>query len=581
MSYKAIYRRFRPETFDDLVGQDNVVRILKNQVKSNNIAHAYLFSGIRGTGKTSAAKIFARAVNCLNPQDGNPCNECEICKGILNESIMDIVEIDAASNNKVDDIRELKENSNYPPSNARFKVYIVDEVHMLSKGAFNAFLKTLEEPPGYVIFILATTEENKIPATILSRCQRYEFKRITSDDIVKNMEKICGEIGVEAEKSALKLIARNSGGGMRDALSILDQCLANTGNSLTLEDVIESIGSVDMKFLRETASDIINGDTANIVYKFDRLMKSGKDYNVFLKELISFFRDMMIIKTGVRYEDILEISDEEIEEMKNISEDISSTEIISYIERLAEIEDSMKETNQPRTILEVSLIKLAETERDEDLLLRIKKLEEIIESGNFTRAAKISSSKRKPETVSSEDDRTEKSDSGKLVPPIKASEKPQPQKSVSEDTVENMDSHTESSESETASSDSLTFNEISGRWDDFIKFLRKVDPRMSAFLVEGKVRAFNNGMLKISYGDSFGFHKEAVSRKENIEELKKLLKKFFHCEMEVNIVMESDEVLSQSPDISGEHEVNDNREADEIPIQEIFDIFGDEKVIIE
>ena len=224
--YQALYRQYRPKTFDEVLGQEHITRTLRQQVLKGNIGHAYLFSGTRGTGKTSAAKILSRAVNCLNPQDGNPCNECEICKGILDESLMDVIEMDAASNNSVDDVRDLKEKVIYPPSRARFKVYIIDEVHMLSKGAFNALLKTLEEPPKHLIFILATTEPERLPQTILSRCQRFDFKRITNKDIVLNMKNITGGLNVEIEDRVLSLIARNSDGAMRDALSLLDQCIS-------------------------------------------------------------------------------------------------------------------------------------------------------------------------------------------------------------------------------------------------------------------------------------------------------------------------------------------------------------------
>ena len=224
--HKALYRVYRPKTFEDVVGQEHIVKTLKNQIKNNNIGHAYLFSGTRGTGKTSTAKIFARAVNCLNPINEEPCNECEICRDTLNDNIMDVVEIDAASNNSVDDIRELRESVKYTPSKAKYKVYIIDEVHMLSQGAFNALLKTLEEPPSYVIFILATTEPHKIPATILSRCQRFDFKRVSSKDIAARMAYICEKEDIEVEDKALNLIARNSQGALRDALSILDQCMS-------------------------------------------------------------------------------------------------------------------------------------------------------------------------------------------------------------------------------------------------------------------------------------------------------------------------------------------------------------------
>ena len=234
--HKALYRAYRPQNFEDVVGQQHIIRTLKNQIESNNVGHAYLFTGTRGTGKTSTAKIFARAVNCVQSKDQEPCNECEVCRDILNDNVMDVVEIDAASNNSVDDIRELRESVKYSPTKAKYKVYIIDEVHMLSQGAFNALLKTLEEPPSYVIFILATTEPHKIPATILSRCQRFDFKRVTVKDMTDRMKKICNEENIEVEEKALNLIARNSQGALRDALSILDQCISFSYNKIEYKD---------------------------------------------------------------------------------------------------------------------------------------------------------------------------------------------------------------------------------------------------------------------------------------------------------------------------------------------------------
>ena len=258
--YQALYRQYRPKTFDEVLGQEHITTTLKNQIKSNNIGHAYLFAGTRGTGKTSTAKIFSRAVNCLNPIDGNPCNQCEICKGILNESIMDVIEMDAASNRKIEDIRELKDKVIYPPAKARYKIYIIDEVHMLTTQAFNALLKTLEEPPKHLIFILATTELQKLPQTILSRCQRFDFKRISSMDIVTNMQRIRDKLNIKIDDRVLKLIARNSDGAMRDALSLLDQCISYKTEDLTYEDALNILGIANTDFIFDLVDHIKNKD---------------------------------------------------------------------------------------------------------------------------------------------------------------------------------------------------------------------------------------------------------------------------------------------------------------------------------
>ena len=289
--HKALYRVYRPKTFGDVVGQEHIVKTLKNQIKNNNIGHAYLFSGTRGTGKTSTAKIFARAVNCLNPINEEPCNECEICIDTLNDNIMDIVEIDAASNNSVDDIRELRESVKYTPSKAKYKVYIIDEVHMLSQGAFNALLKTLEEPPSYVIFILATTEPHKIPATILSRCQRFDFKRVSSKDIASRMSYICKKENIEAEEKALSLIARNSQGALRDALSILDQCMSFGNEKIEYNDVIELLGTVNIDELFELSQSIIDENTKKSLEILNEFIIWGKDIRNLINDLIDHFRN--------------------------------------------------------------------------------------------------------------------------------------------------------------------------------------------------------------------------------------------------------------------------------------------------
>ncbi len=330
MSHQAIYRRFRPKVFDDVLGQDHVTRTLKNQIMSHNTAHAYLFSGIRGTGKTSTAKIFARAVNCLNNHEGNPCNECEICLSILDENNMDVIEMDAASNNGVEDIRELRDKVKFLPVKSRYKVYIIDEVHMLSKGAFNALLKTLEEPPDHLLFILATTEPHKIPATILSRCQRFDLKRISSDIIVENMKKICSELDVGYEEKALKLIAANSEGAMRDAQSILDRCISfNT--RVDYETVIDLLGTVNYQTVLKAADAIVEKNIEKTMILVDDILSSGKELTFFLDELIICFRNMLIIKTTNSSDNLMRISEDETSEIFELNKKITVDEIVCII----------------------------------------------------------------------------------------------------------------------------------------------------------------------------------------------------------------------------------------------------------
>ena len=384
--HKALYRVYRPKTFEDVVGQEHIVKTLKNQIKNNNIGHAYLFSGTRGTGKTSTAKIFARAVNCLNPINEEPCNECEICVDTLNDNIMDIVEIDAASNNSVDDIRELRESVKYTPSKARYKVYIIDEVHMLSQGAFNALLKTLEEPPSYVIFILATTEPHKIPATILSRCQRFDFKRVSSKDIASRMAYICKKENIEAEEKALSLISRNSQGALRDALSILDQCMSFGNEKIEYNDVIELLGTVNIDELFELSQSIIDENTKKSLQILNEFIIWGKDIRNLINDLIDHFRNLMVCKVSKDLDEIISLPEESIERLKEQSENININDLIRILNILSETQDSMKSSSNTRILAEVTIMKIAQPMFDESkeaLIKRIENLEEKIESGNI------------------------------------------------------------------------------------------------------------------------------------------------------------------------------------------------------
>ena len=298
LEYTALYRKFRPLTFNELVGQDHITRTLKNQIVSNRIGHAYLFNGGRGTGKTSSAKIFARAINCLNPKDGEPCNECEICKAILSGSLTDVVEMDAASNNSVEDIRAIRDEVNFLPTLAKYRVYIIDEVHMLSTGAFNALLKTLEEPPAHVKFILATTEPQKLPATILSRCQRFDFKRISNEDIVKRLEVVCKEADIEITSEALKTIAVLSEGAARDALSILERCVQEGNKGIDEDKVKELVGIPKTTFVSRIVENIINNNAEEALGAVNEVLKDGKDIQNLLWEIIKYIKDILIYKTS-------------------------------------------------------------------------------------------------------------------------------------------------------------------------------------------------------------------------------------------------------------------------------------------
>ncbi|MGE5327963.1 MAG: DNA polymerase III subunit gamma/tau [Deltaproteobacteria bacterium] len=376
MSYVALYRKWRPMMFDEIVGQPNIVKVLKNQILNNRIAHAYLFSGGRGTGKTSTAKILSRAVNCLNSVDGNPCNACEICSGIISGNIMDVVEIDAASNNSVEDIRLIRDEVFYMPSVAKFRVYIIDEVHMLSIGAFNALLKILEEPPKHVVFILATTESHKLPATILSRCQRFEFKQINTGDMEGRLNQIVKENKAAADEDALELIARSADGALRDAISILDQCM--DGNSkITRELVSDVIGLPREQLLFDIAEAIAEKDFSLCIQIIDQLAKSGKDLTQFISVLVRVFRDIMIYKTAGEGIDTY-LATKNILKLKELSSKMEYQRLVEVVEYLSEMEASLKWAAMPRVVIEVGMLKLCKditTGADnafEDRLLRLE-----------------------------------------------------------------------------------------------------------------------------------------------------------------------------------------------------------------
>ena len=397
MSYTALYRKWRPLVFEDVVEQEHVVKTIKNTVMSGRIAHAYLFCGTRGTGKTTMAKIFARSINCLNPKDGDPCNECEICKGILSDSILDVVEIDAASNNSVDNIREIRDEVVYAPSQAKYKVYIIDEVHMLSAGAFNALLKTLEEPPAHVVFILATTDPHKLPATILSRCQRFDFKKITPNSIADRIKLIATASDIQLDNDAAFLIAKLADGAMRDALSILDQCIAVGAKTITHQDVLDVIGIVSDDFISEIVDYLKDKNIEGLVSGVEKLSSNGRDILRFASDLVMYFRNLLVCKLSKNPVDILDVSRQYVEKMMQQSEFYSKDHIIGIIKELSSFEPQLKYALNQRVFLEVMLISISignygQSTDNNDLLDRISDLENAIKTGvTFSQNANINS----------------------------------------------------------------------------------------------------------------------------------------------------------------------------------------------
>lgn len=384
MSYMALYRKFRPDVFEEVKGQDHIVTTLKNQIKHDRIGHAYLFCGTRGTGKTTIAKLLAKAVNCQDPRDGSPCGECESCKSIAAGRALNVIEIDAASNNGVDNIRQINESVQYPPSQGKYLVYIIDEVHMLSTGAFNALLKTLEEPPSYVIFILATTEAHKVPITIKSRCQRFDFHRIPIETIAARLGDLMKREGVSATEDALNYVARAADGSMRDGLSILDECVSfNMGEELTYDRVLKTIGAVDIEVYVKMSEAIAEDDTNLVMTLVNDVVWQGRDLTKFVDDFIWFMRNMLFIKMSPEVAKNLELTQENIEELSKLGEKFSEEEITRYLNILQELSIAIRNSTIKRVTLEMGLIRMMRPETGdsyEDMNLRLDKLEKKTEA---------------------------------------------------------------------------------------------------------------------------------------------------------------------------------------------------------
>ena len=380
MSYTALYRKWRPTSFEEVRGQDHIVKTLKNQINSGRIGHAYLFCGTRGTGKTSIAKIFARAVNCEHPVDGSPCGECSMCRQIAEGASLNVVEIDAASNNGVENIRDIREQVQYPPTDGRYRVYIIDEVHMLSIGAFNALLKTLEEPPSYVIFILATTEVHKIPITILSRCQRYDFKRISIDTIAGRLAELTQAEQIDVDDRALRYVARAADGSMRDALSLLDQCVAfHFGEKLTYDNVLEVLGAVDNRVFSKLFQAVLASDTKACIREIEEMIIQGRDLSQLINDFVWYMRNLLIAKTTDEPGDMLDMSEENLAVLKEEAAGVDTETLMRYIRIFSELSGQLRYASQKRILVEIAFIKLTTPSMEQNLdsiLQRITLLEQ-------------------------------------------------------------------------------------------------------------------------------------------------------------------------------------------------------------
>ncbi len=511
MAYTALYREWRPSTFYDVVGQEHITTTLKNQILNNRIAHAYLFCGTRGTGKTSTAKVFAKALNCLNLQDGEPCNECEMCKKINNGLAIDVTELDAASNNGIDKIRDIIDDVKYPPQEARFKVYIMDEVHMLSVGAVNAFLKTLEEPPANVIFILATTDPQKLPITILSRCQRFDFKRINKNDITARLRKIVTEKGVMADDKSLNLIARVSDGAMRDSLSILDQAISMGNGAVEYSSVVSMLGLVTNEYLFTLTNNVIERNIEKCISTIEEIITSGKDAYLFIKDLIEHYRNLLMAKVTNNAEEVLDMSEENIALIKEQSARLRAEEIMRCIRILQEAEGNAKVSKQARLYLELSIIKMCKIEYDtssEVILTRLNRLEENLKNGNIAVAVK--------EGVMAEATSMKKA----------ATRASKATKSV----------NIESSAIGNASS-RLTINEVQRAWKDVLeRFKAKRAMIIYASILMGRPISCSNGIITVEFDEDYKLSADRLNKAENKVVVNEVFSEVFQEKLNVQFV---------------------------------------------
>ncbi|MBQ3061217.1 MAG: DNA polymerase III subunit gamma/tau [Lachnospiraceae bacterium] len=522
MSYVALYRKFRPASFAEVKGQDHIVKALKNQIESDRVGHAYLFSGTRGTGKTSIAKIFAKTVNCENPVDGQPCNKCKSCQAVNEQNSMNVIEIDAASNNGVENIRQIIEEVAYSPTSGRYKVYIIDEVHMLSAGAFNALLKTLEEPPSYVIFILATTEAHKIPVTILSRCQRYDFKRLSVESIVERINELIEVEGIKAEKKALTYIARLADGAMRDALSLLDQCIAfYLGEELTYERVLEVLGAVDTDIYIDMLSHIINGEISSAVKIIDDVIVQGRDLSQFVANYTWFLRNAMIIKSSLKRDELVDMPKDKIETISDMIVSLDIESIFRYIRVMSELINQLRYSTSKRTLVEMTVIKLCvpSMETVEDALYdRIGAIERKLEKGFVASGAvedNAPSSKDVGESGSSQGRDNERSYSPEQIEEYA--------KALDEDIVK-----------------------VAKNWQAIVN---QIQQPARLYLQKAKPCAGENATLVVVFYDSMGY--DFISRELHKNQLVNSISSIIKKQIEVRIVDgNEDKGADRGPDIS-------------------------------
>jgi len=519
--YTALYRKWRPKTFEDVYGQEQITATLQNELENNKLSHAYLFCGTRGTGKTSSAKLLAKAVNCSSPIDHNPCDKCDSCISISEGSSIDVLEIDAASNRGIDDIRNLREAIKFTPTLGKYKVYIIDEVHMLTNEAFNALLKTLEEPPAYVIFILATTEPHKLPATILSRCQRFDFKRISVENIIKRLKHICSHEQLEVEDAALRLIARNSDGALRDAINILDQCSVFSGKHISEKTVLEVLGISGEQHLMEIGEAILKSEASKTIMLINEIVAGGKDINQFIKDLTSYYRNLLMTKILDKPEDIIDMSLEDIKSLKISGESFSNESIVRCIRYLSELEAEAKWYSNPRILLEIAVVKMCKAAGDDSLdgiMARMAELEKTIADGGAIIA--VTALKQDVGQKQNKD----------VIP--KAGNKPQKKPQVSKVT-----------------------DDASGvleKWGGFKQFLKKKQKmKLATFVMTAKPLRLDDKVLVLSFDKEDRYSKEALEMPEIKKNIEAEAAEYFATDIKIKsiIIDEEEEASEESIDI--------------------------------
>lgn len=523
MAYTALYREWRPKTFNDVVGQEHITTTLKNQILNHRIAHAYLFCGTRGTGKTSTAKVFAKALNCLNLQDGEPCNECEMCRKINEGLAIDVTELDAASNNGVDKIRDIIDDVKYPPQEAKYKVYIMDEVHMLSAGAVNAFLKTLEEPPNNVIFILATTDPQKLPITILSRCQRFDFKRINNNEITARLRKIVDDQNVLADERSLNLIARVSDGAMRDSLSILDQAISMGNGNVDYNTVVSMLGLVTNEHLFNLTNAVIQRSVEKSIGIIEDVIYSSKDIYLFIKDLITHYRNLLMAKVTNNPEEVLDMSEENIALIKEQSARLRAEEIMRCIRILQEAENNAKLSKQARLYCELAIIKMCKIEYDtssEVMLTRLNKLEENLKNGSI-KVATVESQNNNINAVKKSINNVE-------------SKKPTQTQHIEETLSGNSDSR-------------ITINDVQKAWRDILEAFKARRAMVISSLIQiGKPIACANGIVTVQFEKQYQFSRDRLSESKNKPIINEVFSEILQENIKVNFVVEEDNKGSKS-----------------------------------